>query len=179
MEAGSSTLQAARWKNLRKVYSVIIGIEDYAIVAALVVMVISIFLQVIYRYVLHMSLAWSEELARYLMVSSTFIGAGLGIAKESHIRMNLIRTIIRRENQVRMVNAAVNLCVLVFCFIFASLSYQILKDVTEFDHRSPAINLPMYLPFGAMFIGILLMIFHSTVNFLQAVFGGKGKGENS
>jgi TRAP-type C4-dicarboxylate transport system permease small subunit len=175
MEPGSSAPHAARWKSLRKVYSIMLGIEDSAIVVALIVMVFSIFLQVIYRYVLTMTLVWSEELARYLMVSSTFIGAGLGIAKESHIRMNLIRSVVRGENQTRIVNVFVNLFGLIFCIIFAGLSYQILKDVTEFGHRSPAINLPMYLPFGAMFAGILLMILHCAVNFLQAVLGLKGK----
>jgi len=42
-------------------------------------------LQNISRFVLRDSLSWSEELARYLMVWATFIGASIGVKRGSHV----------------------------------------------------------------------------------------------
>jgi TRAP-type transport system small permease protein len=51
------------------------------VVLALLIMVMSavIFYQVFSRFILKDSLRWSEELARYLMVWSVFIGSALAI----------------------------------------------------------------------------------------------------
>ena len=53
-----------------------------AIMAALVVVVL---FQVIARYVLRIPLSWSEEVARYLLVWGTLLGAAAATARSQHI----------------------------------------------------------------------------------------------
>src|SRR5690625_5253700 len=49
----------------------------WALAIMFAVMSIIVFLQVIFRFLLKSPLPWSEELARYLMIWITFLGAGV------------------------------------------------------------------------------------------------------
>ena len=55
--------------------------------SALIIMTIVIFFQIIARYVLNASLAWSEELARSLQIWMVFMGAALAVGRASYIGM--------------------------------------------------------------------------------------------
>ncbi|MBO0345125.1 TRAP transporter small permease [Roseibium limicola] len=48
-----------------------------------------VFLQFFTRYVLNDSLGWTEEIARYLLILVTFIGAVTAVRKESHIAVEI------------------------------------------------------------------------------------------
>ncbi|MDA8226350.1 MAG: TRAP transporter small permease subunit, partial [Desulfitobacterium hafniense] len=56
-------------------------LATWVVVIMTAVMSVIILAQVIFRYVLEAPLPWSEEVARYLMVWGTFLGAGLGVRK--------------------------------------------------------------------------------------------------
>jgi TRAP-type transport system small permease protein len=62
------------------------------IVAALLtfVLTVMVFLQVLYRYVLHSPLAWSEEFAMFLFQWCIFIGAALAIRHGYHFHVDLV-----------------------------------------------------------------------------------------
>ncbi|MGP1396555.1 MAG: TRAP transporter small permease [Inquilinaceae bacterium] len=44
-----------------------------------------VFLQFFSRYVLNSSIGWTEEIARYLLIGVTFLGAPIAVRKASHI----------------------------------------------------------------------------------------------
>lgn len=49
-----------------------------------------VFLQFFTRYVLNDSLGWTEEIARYLLILVTFVGAVIGVRKRDHVAVELI-----------------------------------------------------------------------------------------
>jgi TRAP-type transport system small permease protein len=49
-----------------------------------------VFYQFVTRYVLNDSAAWTEEIARYLLIATVFIGAAIGVAKNNHIQVDLL-----------------------------------------------------------------------------------------
>ncbi|MBA2300969.1 MAG: TRAP transporter small permease [Chloroflexi bacterium] len=56
----------------------------------LTAVVVVILIGVVARYIVHISLPWSEELARLLLVWLTFLGAAAATAQRSHIRVDTI-----------------------------------------------------------------------------------------
>ena len=49
---------------------------------------ITVFTQFFTRYVLNDSAAWTEEIARYLLIAVVFVGAAVGVAKNNHIQVD-------------------------------------------------------------------------------------------
>ena len=47
-----------------------------------------IFLQFFTRYVMNDSAAWTEEIARYLLIATVFTGATIGVLKNNHIQVD-------------------------------------------------------------------------------------------
>ena len=49
-----------------------------------------VFTQFVTRYVLNDSASWTEEIARYLLIGTVFVGASIGVAKNNHIQVDLL-----------------------------------------------------------------------------------------
>ena len=62
--------------------------EEYLVMFLMLVMIITAFAQVIFRFVIQMSLDWSEELARYAFLWCMFISAGMAVKHRRHIKDN-------------------------------------------------------------------------------------------
>ncbi len=66
------------------------NVVEKIVALLLAVMSIVVFLQVIFRYVYHGSLPWSEELARYILVWLTFLAASIGVKRNAHIGVEVV-----------------------------------------------------------------------------------------
>jgi TRAP-type C4-dicarboxylate transport system permease small subunit len=49
---------------------------------------LTVFYQFVTRYVLNDSAAWTEEVARYMLIGVVFIGAAIGVAKNTQIQVD-------------------------------------------------------------------------------------------
>ena len=56
--------------------------EEYLLVGSLAFNVVLVFFQVVMRYVFQNSLSWSEELARYIFLWQTWVGASYAVEAE-------------------------------------------------------------------------------------------------
>jgi TRAP-type C4-dicarboxylate transport system permease small subunit len=64
--------------------------SDGLVLALFWVLAFVVFLQFFTRYVLNNSLGWTEEIARYLLIGVTFVGAIMATRKQSHIAVELL-----------------------------------------------------------------------------------------
>ena len=55
-----------------------------------------VFLQFFTRYVLNDSLGWTEEIARFLLIAVTFMGAVMAVRRQSHIAVELLYRYLSR-----------------------------------------------------------------------------------
>src|SRR5258708_18859271 len=70
------------------------GPEDWIAFAIFWALGIIVFLQVFSRYVLNSSFAWTEEIARYLLIAVTFVGGGIAVRKNSHIHVEILYVLL-------------------------------------------------------------------------------------
>ncbi|MDO9709897.1 TRAP transporter small permease [Paracraurococcus lichenis] len=66
------------------------GPEDWAGLALLWVLGILVFTQFFTRYALNDSVAWTEEVARYMLIVLTFVGSIGAVRRNTHIRVEAL-----------------------------------------------------------------------------------------
>jgi len=83
-------------------------------VIILTTMVGLVFGNVVARYVFNSAITWAEEVARFLFVWLTFVGASFGLLKGLHLGMDMVvaRLKPRTRSVVECVNAVITLAFL-------------------------------------------------------------------
>jgi len=150
--------------------------EAAALILLLSLMIIVVFLQVFFRYALGRPLSWSEEMARYLFVWLSVLGAALGIHKGGHFGLDLLNRALSEtgKRSLRIVTA-----ILTAVVVLVILSQGILLvEKTRFQ-ESPAMLIPMAWAYAALPVGAVFMAVHLLAAMLKETWfeGKKGKGE--
>ena len=116
-------------------------------------------MQVVSRFVFRASLPWSEEVLRMSFIWMTFIGASLGMARNTHISMDVFIKMLPHS-----LNFAARVSVKVICIVFvmaiSRLAFTFAMNSYRLGQRSTAMEIPMLIPYSALLIGFLCMILH-------------------
>jgi TRAP-type C4-dicarboxylate transport system permease small subunit len=120
-------------------------------------MTITVALQVICRYWVGISLTWSEELSRYLMVWLTFLGAGIAFKKGAHMSFHLL--LQRVPPEARFLAKVFTLCaILIYLIILAVKGIQL--SLFNMAQYSPAMGIPVGTIYLAIPAGSVVMAVH-------------------
>ncbi|WP_159592559.1 TRAP transporter small permease [Chelativorans xinjiangense] len=107
-----------------------VRLDDGLVLIVFWVLAVVVFLQFFTRYVLNDSLAWTEEIARYLLIGVTFLGAVMAVRKESHIAVELAYRYLPRYARFTL-QIAVDLIALVFYGVTAWLCSQMAQNTQQ------------------------------------------------
>jgi len=107
-----------------------------AILAVLVTVVLS---NVIGRYLLGAGITWADELARFLFVWLTFLGAVLGLARGAHIGMELVVSALP-ELPARLLRLLALGLMAIFLTVWAWYAVELVQRSMTF--RTPALGVP-------------------------------------
>jgi TRAP-type C4-dicarboxylate transport system permease small subunit len=110
-----------------------------------------VFLQFFSRYVLNDSVAWTEEIARYVLMAMAFVGCALAARRGTHIAVEVLLYALPRGTR-RWVRGAVNLVSSLFLAALTVLCWQV-ADAMRFQPMV-VVDLPMAIVYGAVFVGL-------------------------
>ena len=116
-----------------------------------------VILQVFCRYVLNYSLFWSEELARFLLVWLTFLGATVAYRRSMHPSVDIIFRRLSRKARgwtQRFVHVIVILFSIIMIWYGCSFSYFVRLQTT------PALALPKWVIFSIIPISGVIFLLH-------------------
>src|SRR5881275_3268819 len=71
-------------------------IEDWTSFALFWVLAVVIFYQFFTRYAMNDSASWTEEIARYLLIATAFVGAAINVRKNNHIQVDFFYRLLPR-----------------------------------------------------------------------------------
>lgn len=116
-------------------------------------------IQVLFRYVFGNPLSWSEELARYLFVWLTFLGAAVGLRKKIHIGVDFL-TMLLTPRVRKYLQMIVSVLLLIFLAVVIYYGFEAVE--VTMNQPSPALAIPMgyvyaSLPVAAIFMVIFIM----------------------
>ena len=101
-------------KALKIINDLITKITQAALVFFMSGMVLLIFVQVIYRYILKEPLSWSEELATYFFSGIIFFGAVFLYREEKHINMSMALDAIKNGALKKGIKIAADILIILF-----------------------------------------------------------------
>lgn len=134
-----------------------VALNKWALVLLLGAMAVIVFANVSLRYLTNFSITWSEEVARYLMIWMTFIGAGLALRTGGHVAVGNFQEMLGPNGQ-RAIR------VLILCLLLAFFSIMIWMGLNYMDRArfqlTPATRVSFSYIYAAMPIGFGLLIVH-------------------
>ena len=158
---------------MKKLLPALQKIENLILVAAFVVMVVSSFAQVVNRNIVHASIGWFEELARYCMVYMALLAAEIGLRDGTQISV----TAVTDKLPAPLRKAAANLArvvVIVFAAVCFFSSFRILGTQIASSQVSPGLEIPMLIPYLSLPLGFGIIMVVQTFMLIEAIMT-KGK----
>jgi TRAP-type C4-dicarboxylate transport system permease small subunit len=115
------------------------------------------FMQVVFRYVVRVSLDWSEELARFLFMWLAGLGAAYAFKTRSHFALTFV--VDRFPRGARRL--AAHAVVLVVCVLLVVFTYQAVKYTWSVRNQiAPGMQISMAVPYSSAAVGGALMLYY-------------------
>lgn len=142
---------------MEKVSELLNRICELVLILVLAVMAVVVFLQVLFRYMIHLPLFWTEEFARYCLVWASLLGSAVAVKRGEHIAV----TFFLDQLPARWGRILIFVAQLSVSFILAVMMWGGVKLVMVTSTQiSPALRIPMAVPYLALPIGSTVMLVH-------------------
>lgn len=146
-------------------------VQEIMISLALVAIMFAVLLQVVARNVGWQSLGLPEY-AAIGMTIMTFIGASALTYSKEYISVELSQ-IIKSRKIIMSMNILVDIVIIVFAVLFLPISYNFFDFVLNSGEKTLEVGIPLYLPYGAIVLSMVLMILHSLSHLVKNIFAMK------
>lgn len=151
-------------------------LEEYMVVILTSIMTILLFLQVLFRFVLNLPLAWVEEISLYSMVWLCYFWCSLAIKKREHLKMEIITNFLRPK--AKKVFDLISL-VLFFAFAVFVLYHVTLltADILQRGQVTAVLEIPKWIPYAGVPVAFLLMLIRMIQDFVRTISEMKELGQ--
>jgi TRAP-type transport system small permease protein len=102
------------------------------------------------RYFLNDSAGWTEEIARYLLICTVFIGIAAAVRMRRHIHVDFLYRLLPRST-ARVLATLVDVAIIVFFVYAVVLTYLMMEKMGSY--RMTIIDLPMNIVYGICLVG--------------------------
>jgi TRAP-type C4-dicarboxylate transport system permease small subunit len=143
---------------------------ELSLCVILVLIVLVTFTQVLFRYIFRLSLAWSEEVARYLFLWLAALAAAYAFKTKSHFALRfLVDRFGKRLRSIVETLVAFVISGFLAIFIWKAVEYTwgMAKQV------SPSIQMSMAIPYSSVVVGGILMLYYVLKNWWSDIHGKK------
>jgi TRAP-type C4-dicarboxylate transport system permease small subunit len=119
---------------------------------------LTVLYQFITRYVFNDSAAWTEEIARYLLIATVFLGAVIGVAKNNHIQVDFFYRFMP-QGLSRSVSLLTDALRVAFLAAASWLTWLLMQKMGSY--QMTIVNLPMNIVYGVVLLAFVLMTWRS------------------
>lgn len=120
-----------------------------------------VFYQFFTRYVLNDSAAWTEEIARYLLIAVVFTGATIGVVKNNHIQVDFFYRYMPAR-MARVMATVVDVLRTAFFAAAVVLTVMMMLKLGN-NSRMTMVDLPMNWVYGICMVGFAMMAVRSVL----------------
>jgi TRAP-type C4-dicarboxylate transport system permease small subunit len=120
---------------------------------------LTVFYQFVTRYVMNDSAAWTEEVARYLLIGVVFIGAAIGVAKNNQIQVDFFYRHMPAA-MGRWLSRAVDVLRTTFFAAAVVMTVQMMLKIGN-NTRMTIVDAPMNIVYALCLFGFAAMTWRS------------------
>ena len=124
--------------------------EDWLSLGFFWLLGLCVFYQFFTRYVLNDSAAWTEEIARYLLICTVYIAVAAGVRRTRHIHVDFLYRLLPPKAG-RVMSTLVDVVRIVFFIIAVGLTIQMMTRMGRL--QMTIIDLPMNIIYGVCAFG--------------------------
>ena len=128
--------------------------EDWIAFGFFWLLAATVFLQFFTRYALNDSAGWTEEISRYLLICTVFVGAAGCVRRDSHIHVDFFYRYLPRP-VTRVLSTLVDIFRVVFFGYAAWLTYLLMQRIGS--QRMAVVDLPIGIMYSVVLAGFVLM----------------------
>jgi TRAP-type C4-dicarboxylate transport system permease small subunit len=135
---------------------------------AMMVMLVTIFAQVITRYCFGYTAEWSEELARYLFVYVVFLGSALIMGESGHLSVEFLPNHFKGTAIGKALRLLYLVCGYIFVGILLTQGAKMVQVMTF--QESPGLEIPMSYVYAVIPVSAVLMFLYllrDTIRFFK------------
>lgn len=134
------------------------GWEDWFTLVVFWLLAIDVFYQFFTRYVLGDSAGWTEEIARYLLIVVCFVGAAMGVRRNTHIHVEFMYRWLP-GSVGRSISTGVDVVRIGFLGYATWLTFLLIPKMQNL--KMTVIDVPMSYIYGFVAFGFVMMTFRS------------------
>ena len=135
-------------------------LEAWAALALFWALGLTVFYQFFTRYALNDSAAWTEEIARYLLIGVVFVGAAVGVVRNNHIHVDLLYRFLPHRAG-RVLATVVDLLRIAFFAATVVLTAQMMMRMG--NYKMTIVDAPMNIVYGVCLAGFAAMLVRSVL----------------
>jgi TRAP-type C4-dicarboxylate transport system permease small subunit len=139
---------------------------DYLLGIMMALMVGFVFLNVVLRAGFNSGLVWSEELARYLFVFITFIGAIGAMRSNSHLGMDIVVRRLPYKGKIAAYFVNQGLILVVMGMLVQGTYSMVVQSV---EARAAATGIPLSVLFGIMIVTAVCIGVNCIANIVKVI----------
>jgi TRAP-type C4-dicarboxylate transport system permease small subunit len=128
--------------------------EDWTAFALFWILALVIFYQFFTRYALNDSASWTEEIARYLLIATAFVGAAINVRKNNHIQVDFVYRFLK-PGVSRPLSTAVDVARIAFLGYCVWLTIALIAKIGS--SRMAIVDWPIGILYGFVALGFALM----------------------
>lgn len=127
-----------------------------------------VFFSALSRYIFSYGVTGSEELARLLMITMTFLGAYVLLRQDRHVNVDILNIAISPAIQ-RILRGATALTGTLLMLYLAWWSWQLVSFSANTGQRAPTLPVPRYFFFLPIAVGSSLMVLAGIDKLVRAI----------
>ena len=133
-------------------------IEEYICAVCTVVMTLLVFANVLSRYVLHMSLSFSDEITTNLFILLSMMGAAIATKRRAHLGLTILTDAVPPKTRKILLTLGFAIgtvfCAALCCYGIEMVRHQIILGQVTPTMQWPEWIFGAFIPFGAIFLTI-------------------------
>ena len=158
-------------KELNEISLIIDKLVNIICVILTFIMFFSVFFQIIGRYVISGSIAWTEELARFCMIWLAFLGASTLVRNWENTSITFVKNKFRQSTR-----KILEICIVIVMLVFMTvIFYLAVTQIPRYSlyEKSPALMISMLVPKSSIIFGSLFVVVQLLWKLADMILEGK------